>query len=85
MPVVELNVTPDGNAPHDPALPHEHLVPEQAMAAPSALAPTPFAIPADWHITVMRDLAGARRAVKSGKVLVTDSPILLETGALSPD
>jgi hypothetical protein len=76
---------PDSNAPHDPALPHEHLVPEQAMADPSALAPMPFKIPADWHITDVRDLTGARHAVTSGEVLLTDSPILLETSAINPD
>jgi hypothetical protein len=76
---------PDSNAPHDQSLPHEHMVPEQAMVAPSAVAPTPFAIPADWHITTMRDLTGDRHAVTSGEVLLTDSPILLETSAISPD
>jgi hypothetical protein len=73
---------PPKSAPQDPVLPHEGMVPEAAMVAEDAVRPTPFAVPADWHVTTMRDLAGHRQPVTGGVVQVTDSPILLETGAL---
>ena len=73
---------PAASAPQDPVLPHEGMVPEAAMVAEDAVRPTPFAVPAEWGVTTMRDLAGHRRAVTGGQVLVTDAPVLLETGAV---
>ena len=49
------------------------------MVAEDAVKPTPFKVPADWHITTMRDLTGSRHALDGDEVMVTDAPVLLET------
>ena len=73
--------TPAHSAPQNPVLPREGMVPEAAMVAEDAVKPTPFTIPASWHIATAHDLDGGVNDLASNQILVTDSPILLQDAA----